>query len=82
MSEKFLLKDHLFNKKSVSYLADLISAQNKDFNKKLFIKNILQEFPELELKQRISCVRRELETILSPDFKKACRQIQSFLPAR
>jgi hypothetical protein len=54
MKEKFSLKDHLFNETKVTYLANLLEKNIKDFDKESFIKEICNEFPKLELKQRIT----------------------------
>ena len=40
MSEKFSLKDHLFNEKKVSYLAEHIREVYPAFQKDLFIKKV------------------------------------------
>ena len=80
MSEKTLLKDKIFNEISVTRLADLFYAQDSSFPRKKFIKNILQKFPDLELKQRISCITDELKKILPADFKKAQKKIVAMLP--
>ncbi len=80
MSEKFLLKDHLFNKTSVIRFADLFYKKDKKFPREEFIKNVLREFPNLELKQRITCMRVELEKILDSDFEKSIIVILNALP--
>lgn len=78
--DRFSLKDHLFNKKSVTRFADLFYIQNNDFPKQKFIKNILKDFPDLELKQRISRIREELEGTLPKDYKKSLQIILNVLP--
>jgi len=57
MAEKFSLKDHLFNKEKVEHLAELIKSADTSFNEKAFIKDVLADFPNLELKARIVHIR-------------------------
>jgi 3-methyladenine DNA glycosylase AlkC len=78
--DRFSLKDHLFNKKSVTRFADLFYDNDPEFPKKSFIKNILKDFPTLELKQRISRMREELEGVLPKDYGKSLQIILNALP--
>ena len=80
MSERFSLKDHLFNKKSVTYFADLFYTRDNSFPRNSFIKNILNQFPQLELKERIYCICRELELTLPHDYHKALNIVLRALP--
>lgn len=80
MSDRFSLKDHLFNKKSVTYFADLFYINNSNFPKKQFIKNIIQDFPDLELKERISRMTKELKVSLPKEYPKALKIILAALP--
>lgn len=80
MAERFSLKDHLFNKKSVNYFADLFYRSDNNFKKNEFTKETLAGFPEFELKQRIVWVREILKKHLSPNYEKALRQILRALP--
>lgn len=80
MTEKFSLKDHLFNKERVTYLADLIAAAHPSFNKTAFIKDTVQKFPELELKQRIRWIRDCLKQYLPEDYPKALTILLNSLP--
>jgi len=80
MSERFSLKDHLFNKKSVTYFAGLFYDKDSSFPKDEFIKNILADFPALELKQRITRMTEELEKILPTNYPKALSIIIDALP--
>lgn len=80
MSERFSLKDHLFNKKSVRYLADLFYHHDSSFPKEDFIKNICSDFPALELKERITRIRYELERVLPEKYPEALMIILRALP--
>ncbi len=80
MTERFSLKDHLFNKKSVTYFADLFYMRDHSFPKEKFVKKILKDFPDLELKERIVRIRQELEKVLSSDYQEALATILQALP--
>jgi 3-methyladenine DNA glycosylase AlkC len=80
MSGKFSLKDHLFNKKSVTYFADLFYGQDIDFPREVFIKNIIKDFPLLELKQRIVRMTQELKKTLPDNYTEAVNIILEALP--
>lgn len=58
---KFSLKDHLFNEEKVKYLAGLFWKTNKKFQKKKFVEDVLEKFPELELKERITHITKLLK---------------------
>lgn len=57
---KFSLKDALFNKNKLEKIANEIKIVYKDFDKDNFIKDNLKDFPKLELKARIICIREKL----------------------
>lgn len=80
MQEKFSLKDHLFNKDSVSYLADLFVAVDTSFNKKKFVSEVVGKFPELELKARIGWITEVLAKQLPTDPGVAMKLIVAALP--
>lgn len=80
MKEKFSLKDHLFNKDSVSYLADLFVAVDPNFNKKKFVNEVVVKFPELELKARIGWITKVLASHLPSDPGTAMKLIVRALP--
>lgn len=71
-SEKknFSLKDHLFNKEKVEYLAGLIKNKHPKFDNKNFVNNILTEFPNLELMERIYWIRENLNKFLLFEFEE------------
>lgn len=74
MKEKFSLKDHLFNKDTVTCLADLFVAADADFNKKKFVAEVMERFPSLELKARISWITEVLTKHL-PNYPGAAMKI-------
>lgn len=77
---KFSLKDQLFNKDRVVYLAGLFEAASADFDSKGFVKTTMKGLGKLELKERIVFISTVLEKYLSEDFKVAAKQIQASLP--
>lgn len=79
-SERFSLKDHLFNAERVSYLGDLLEAGIPGFDRTRFESEVLARLPDLELKQRIDMIARVLKTHLDTNFDKAAGQIQASLP--
>lgn len=79
-SEKFLLKDHLFNKTKVSSLAREIKAVYPTFKKEFFIKEATRDFDTLELKARIHAIRSALRTHLPTDYRTAVGIILRALP--
>ena len=80
MKERFSLKDHLFNKDTVTYLADIFVAADADFNKKKFVSEVMEKFPELELKERIIWITEVLTRYLPSDPSAAMKLIVAALP--
>lgn len=80
MKEKFSLKDHLFNPKKVKYLSVLIQQAYPAFQKEEFSKEVLCEFPKLELKQRITHIAKILKKYLPADYKVAVDVLIRSLP--
>ena len=76
----FSLKDQLFNKERVEYLAGLFSDSNPDFASNQFVRDAMRTLTKLELKERIVHIAKTLEKYLSADFKTATSQILSSLP--
>lgn len=76
----FSLKDHLFNKEKIKYLAARFSAVYSDFNEPVFIEDVMSRLSEFELKQRIVLIAEALEKQLPPDFVEACAIIVKALP--
>lgn len=79
-TEKFSLKDHLFNKEKVTFLAKGIKKVYPAFDEKRFITDTLKPFAVLELKQRIYHMREMLKKYLPSDFEKAVKIILASLP--
>lgn len=78
--KSFSLKDQLFNKDKVTYLATQIKKAHPRFAKEKFIKETLTQFPQLELKERIDHIAKVLKTHLPKDYPKALNIILKSLP--
>jgi len=76
----FSLKDQLFNRNRVEYLADLFRSADGEFDAAGFVRDTMKQFKKLELKQRIVHITERLESYLSPDFRIAAKQITAALP--
>ncbi len=74
------LKDALFNKKRVEYLAGLFVAAHATFDNKGFVREVVKKFPELELKARIVWIAEVLERYLPADPADAMKMIVVALP--
>lgn len=57
----FSLKDQLFNRQKVEYLAKLFADRDSAFAQRRFVASVMQELPSLELKQRITLIAETLE---------------------
>ncbi len=80
MSEKFSLKDHLFNEPKVSGLAYDISKVYPSFRKEEFVNEVISSFPNLELKQRITWISTCLRSYLPPNYQDAVTILLQALP--
>lgn len=80
VKEKFSLKDALFNERRVTYLAELFVAVDGNFQNKKFVKEVVEKFPELELKARIGWMAEVLARYLSGDVSMAMKLIIRALP--
>jgi 3-methyladenine DNA glycosylase AlkC len=80
MSEKFSLKDELFNPPKVHKIASEIREVFKSFEQELFEKDVLSRFGELELKERIYHIREILAKYLPYDYKEATTILLKALP--
>ncbi|MEM6429086.1 MAG: DNA alkylation repair protein [Deinococcota bacterium] len=76
----FSLKDQLFNKDKVAYLAELFQTAYPQFPADAFVKDVVDAFPELELKQRITHITEQLRTCLPDDYSDALAIILQALP--
>lgn len=79
-SLRFSLKDHLFNSKSVEFLARQFSSAVPGFDEAGFTQAVMKRLKPLELKQRIVLIAETLEYHLADDFFTAAQQIVSALP--
>jgi 3-methyladenine DNA glycosylase AlkC len=77
---RFSLKDHLFNRQTVTHLSGLLASQSPGFAATAFVRRVLKDLPSLELKQRITHIAATLEQFLPTDFRVATRQITAALP--
>jgi hypothetical protein len=80
MQQKILLKDQLFNKEKVDYLANIVKNNYTHFDEKSFKIDVLSEFNNLELKQRIKHISNMLELYLPKDFEQSLKIILKTLP--
>jgi 3-methyladenine DNA glycosylase AlkC len=80
MSEKFSLKDYLFNKSKVEGIASEIEKHYLKFKKTEFVKTVVSKFPELELKQRITWISDNFKKFLPNDFRTATTILLNSLP--
>jgi 3-methyladenine DNA glycosylase AlkC len=78
--EKFSLKDQLFNEGKIIKIAEDISRVYPAFKKDKFVKNVVQSFPELELKQRITHIAQCLKNHLPESYPEALEIILNSLP--
>jgi 3-methyladenine DNA glycosylase AlkC len=81
MAEKLLLKDLLFNSAKVKQLAEELSRVYPPFTQTAFVRAVLSQFPQLELKARIAWMAECLRTHLPDDYRQAVRVILRALPA-
>ena len=79
-NKKFLLKDHLFNRKKVESIAFELQRVHPTFQAKGFVSDTVKGFKERELKARISWMAEMLKKYLPPDYRKATKLILKSLP--
>lgn len=80
MTDRFSLKDHLFNEERVSYLSGLLEKAIPEFNRADFESAVMKEMLDLELKERIAHIATVLQDHLAVDFNEAADQIRRSLP--
>lgn len=80
MASGFSLKDQLFNAQKVSYLAGLFTAVDSGFDSAGFQTRVVEKFPELELKERITHIAAVLDNYLPDDFEAAAALVSRALP--
>ncbi|QDV45686.1 hypothetical protein Enr13x_55650 [Stieleria neptunia] len=79
-SAGFSLKDQLFNRERIEYLAGLFADADSRFDSGRFVRESMKGLSRLELKERIVHLAERLEKHLSPDFAVAAKQITDALP--
>lgn len=79
-SEKFSLKDQLFNKQKITQLAKRIGDVHSSFSQKDFTHDVIVAFPHLELKQRIVHIREQLKKYLPYSYRKTVGILLNSLP--
>lgn len=80
MAEKILLKDQFFNRNKVKKVADEIKGVYLEFRKEDFMREVVDGFPERELKARISWITQCLKKYLPDDYCKAVSVLVKALP--
>lgn len=78
----FSLKDELFNKQKVQFLAAQFQSADEKFDAAGFIRTVMRVLLKLELKARITHIATVLEQYLDPDFTVAAKQIVAALPPK
>ena len=81
MSEKILLKDQLFNREKINKIAGEIAMVHSSFDKNNFVRNVVGQFSQLELKARISWIADCLKQHLPQNYQQATNIILASLPA-
>lgn len=76
----FSLKDQLFNKETVSYLAGLFTAQDDRFPRSDFIDSVMAGLLPLELKARQAWIADNLAQVLPAAFEEMAQVIEAALP--
>ena len=79
-STGFSLKDQLFNRERVEYLADIFRAADKRFDASGFVSATMRNLKQLELKERITHIAEVLEGFLNSNFRVSAKQIVAALP--
>lgn len=80
MSERFSLRDHLFNKDTLGQLAGELALGVPGFDADRFLSGVLPKLPELELMARLEAIADGIEAQLSSDFNEMADQIEAALP--
>ena len=79
-TEKFSLKDDLFNPQKVEKIAKEIQEVFPAFDAQNFSQETLKAFPKLELKERIYHIRDMLHKYLPTDYQEAVNVLLEALP--
>lgn len=67
-SDRFSLKDHLFNEEKVKLLTKRLQDVHKKFPQDAFEEDVLSAFPQLELKERIAHISSCLHEHIDQDY--------------
>lgn len=76
----FSLKDHLFNREKIQFLAGLLDKKVPGFSRQQFVSGVMKKLPELELKQRIAHIAHVMGSHLPNDYPQAAQLIVECLP--
>jgi 3-methyladenine DNA glycosylase AlkC len=76
----FSLKDHLFNREKILFLADLFDKKVPGFSRQRFVSGVMKKLPDLELKQRIAHIANVMASHLPDDYPQAAQLIVECLP--
>ncbi|WP_430449217.1 hypothetical protein [Rhodophyticola sp.] len=80
MSERFSLKDHLFNAESLGDLAAEYAAGLQDFDAEGFLAEVLPGLEGRELLERLDWIADCIETRLPPDFPAMADALEAAMP--
>ncbi len=76
----FSLKDHLFNREKVQFLAGLFEGRVPAFSRQRFVSSVMKKLPDLELKQRIVHIAEVMASQLPSDYPRAASLLMDCLP--
>lgn len=80
MKEKFSLKDALYNPVKVQKIATEIKVVYPDLQQESFENDVLDPFPDLELKERMYHIRDMLSKYLPQDYRQSTNILLEALP--
>jgi len=80
MASGFSLKDQLFNREKVRYLAGLFAQADPAFEAEAFEARVMAQLPELELKQRINWIAEVLGEMLPAALPEVAPVVLRALP--
>ena len=79
-SEKFSLKDHLFNRGKIQLISNEIVKVYSEFQNEKFVNETIEAFPSLELKERIVHIAYCLSKYLPESYPEALQIMINSLP--
>lgn len=80
MSERFSLRDHLFNERTLGQLAGEFAAGVPGFDAERFLTEVLPKLPDLELMQRLEAIADGVEAQLPSDFNEMAALLEAAMP--